>query len=205
MAVAPDTSRAVRANRADWFVLTLLGVSLIANVVLGLVLLRLAGRPSPGVATQPERASAPAVGDRLPSLEALGKDSGREVLTFEPGGRPTVLYVFAPTCRWCARNVENAKAVFTSAATTHRIVALSLAQEAGAAGSDLPPHVRVLVQPSPAAYGPYHLGSTPATLVISPEGRVLKAWLGAYTGDIAKEVESYFSLRLPGLVRDPVN
>jgi peroxiredoxin len=186
-------------------VLTLLGLSLIANVVLGLALLRLAGRPWPSPAMRSERASVPAVGDQLPSLEARGKDTHREVLTFEPRGRPTLLYVFAPTCRWCARNLDNAKVVFAAAANTYRIVALSLAPEAGTAASDFPANVQILVEPSPAAYEPYHLGSTPATLVISPEGRVLQAWVGAYTGDIGKEVESHFGVALPGLARDAGN
>lgn len=185
--------------------LALLAVSLVTNVVLGMTVLRLAGRASPSAAMRAERAQAPAIGTLLPSLDAHGMGGGRELLTFEPGGRPTLLYVFAPTCRWCARNLDNVKAVFAAAQDTHRIVALSLAPEVGASVKDFPTHVRVLVQPSPAAYEPYRLGSTPMTLVISPEGRVLKTWVGAYTGEIGKEVESQFAVRLPGLVRETAN
>jgi len=34
--------------------------------------------------------------------------SGRgERLSFNGGGKPTVLYVLSPTCKWCERNVQN--------------------------------------------------------------------------------------------------
>ena len=38
------------------------------------------------------------------------------------------------------------------------------------------------------------LGATPQTLVISPQGRVLKSWRGAYTGTVQEEVEAYFKV-----------
>jgi hypothetical protein len=38
-----------------------------------------------------------------------------------------------------------------------------------------------------------------ATAVISPEGKVLAVWIGAWTGRNQTEVENYFHLRLPGL------
>lgn len=45
----------------------------------------------------------------------------------------------------------------------------------------------------------YKLGATPQTIVVSPEGKVIKNWMGAYSGDKAREVEEYFNVRLPGL------
>ncbi len=43
------------------------------------------------------------------------------------------------------------------------------------------------------------LGTTPQTIVISPEGRVLKNWTGAYSERTRSEVEEFFQTRLPGL------
>jgi len=43
------------------------------------------------------------------------------------------------------------------------------------------------------------LGSTPQTIVISAEGRVLKNWKGAYGERVQPDVEAYFGIRLPGL------
>jgi len=43
------------------------------------------------------------------------------------------------------------------------------------------------------------LGGTPQTIVISPEGLVLKNWKGAYAERVQTELEGYFQIRLPGL------
>jgi len=45
----------------------------------------------------------------------------------------------------------------------------------------------------------YKLGSTPQTIVISHDGRVVQNWVGAYVGDQKKEIETYFHVNLPGL------
>ena len=49
----------------------------------------------------------------------------------------------------------------------------------------------------------YKLGGTPQPLVVSPEGKVLKNWKGAYTGGQESEVESFFQVKLPGLRPQP--
>jgi hypothetical protein len=42
------------------------------------------------------------------------------------------------------------------------------------------------------------MGGTAQTLVMSPTGELLRNWFGAYTGNIQKELEEYFSVQLPG-------
>jgi hypothetical protein len=79
-------------------------------------------------------------------------------------------------------------------------VALSLAADTGDTAKHFPTHVAVYVDPAADMYGPYHLGATPATIVISSAGRVLKSWVGAYAGTVKTEVEAYFGVGLPGLV-----
>jgi hypothetical protein len=39
--------------------------------------------------------------------------------------------------------------------------------------------------------------------VISPEGKVLQDWAGAYVGDQKSEVEAFFHVSLPGLKELP--
>jgi hypothetical protein len=46
----------------------------------------------------------------------------------------------------------------------------------------------------------YRLFSTPSTLVVK-DGKILKYWRGAYSGDLQHEVEDFFHLRLPGLIQ----
>jgi hypothetical protein len=41
---------------------------------------------------------------------------------------------------------------------------------------------------------------TPQTLVVSPDGRLMQDWHGAWRGPLAQQVEQFFGLTLPGLV-----
>lgn len=43
-------------------------------------------------------------------------------------------------------------------------------------------------------------GGTPQTYVVSSTGVVEKTWSGAYNADTQAEVESFFSIQLPGLL-----
>ncbi len=52
---------------------------------------------------------------------------------------------------------------------------------------------------SPETLKTYKLGSTPQTIVISPEGKVLHDWVGAYVGEQKSEVEAFFHITLPGI------
>ncbi len=191
----------VSATRADWVILILLATSLLTNVVLGLGFLRISASHSPIAAARPAAPSGPTVGDALPPINAQRLGTAREEVLFSSDPRPTLLYVFGPSCSWCARNEKNALAVFSQVKDTHRVIALSLAADVGDSVKRFPVHVTVYVEPAADMYGPYHLGATPATLVVSPAGRVLKSWVGAYAGTIKKEVEAYFGVTLPGLAR----
>jgi hypothetical protein len=44
------------------------------------------------------------------------------------------------------------------------------------------------------------LGSTPQTIVVSPEGEIVKVWSGAYIEDLRSEVEAYFGIQLPAVM-----
>jgi hypothetical protein len=43
----------------------------------------------------------------------------------------------------------------------------------------------------------YGLGSTPETIVISSQGKVVERWLGAYEGGTKRDMERFFSANLP--------
>lgn len=48
----------------------------------------------------------------------------------------------------------------------------------------------------------YKPGGTPQTLVVTPKGQVIRIWSGAFAEDLQREVEDYFSVKLPGIM-DP--
>lgn len=123
-------------------------------------------------------------------------------IDYSADSRPTVLYVFSPTCHWCEHNLASIRALTASSAREHfRFIGISLTD------IGLQPYVRTsslgmsqyYATPSPDSVSEYKLWSTPTTLVISPKGKLLKSWLGAYVGTNKTEIESYFSAQLPKL------
>jgi hypothetical protein len=114
--------------------------------------------------------------------------------------------MFAPNCIWCARNLANLKALIAQGKVRHRFVGLSLTNDmltlrhyVDDQRLDFPVFARLEGEPDAMRR---LASSAPQTIVVSPEGIVIRSWTGAYTSDDAVEVESYFHLRLPGLATD---
>jgi hypothetical protein len=118
--------------------------------------------------------------------------------------RPTVLYIFTPPCTWCARNVDNLKTLVDKEGGYYRFIGLALSEQAlpeYVAKNDL--KLPVYSGLSPETLKAYRLGGTPQTIVISPEGKVLEDWSGAYVGDQKSQIEAFFHVSLPGLREMP--
>jgi peroxiredoxin len=144
------------------------------------------------------------VGTTVPAITAKRVNGGSEVISYQVTSEPTVLYVFTPTCIWCARNLSNLKTLLENDSDHFRFIALSLSDEGVAPyvaknGLAIPVYSGL----SPETKKTYKLGGTPQTIVISPEGRILQNWVGAYVGTQKSQVEAFFHITLPGLVAAP--
>jgi hypothetical protein len=139
------------------------------------------------------------VGATVPPILAKRLGGQLEMISYQ-GAQPTVLYVFTPPCPWCARNLDNFKTIVDKESGQYRFIALALSEEGLAqyvAKNEL--KLPVYSGLSTEARGTYNLGGTPQTIVVSPEGRVLQDWMGAYVGDQKSQVEAFFHVNLPGL------
>jgi peroxiredoxin len=145
------------------------------------------------------------VGTTVPAI-AVKRLGGRpEVFSYQGTNKPTVLYVFTPTCMWCARNMDNLKTLIAKESGQYRVIGLSLSQEGLAeyvAKNDL--KLPVYSGLSAETKAAYKLSGTPQTIVVSPDGRILQNWIGAYVGDQKSQVEAFFRVNLPGLRELPV-
>jgi peroxiredoxin len=149
----------------------------------------------------PASADVLQVGETVLPLEAKDLRGNTRTLRYGDSREPTVLYVFSPTCYWCARNLQSISTVVQSAGKRYRFVGLSLSEDS------LPAYLKqhdlrmvaYYVDPASTSRIQYKLWSTPTTLVISPRGEVIKAWVGAYIGENKTEVERFFSVRLSNL------
>jgi peroxiredoxin len=143
------------------------------------------------------------VGTTVPSITAKGVDGRQQVISYQGTPQPTVLYVFTPPCSWCARNMDNFKALIDKQRGQYRFIGLSLSEGTLAeyiAKNEL--KLPIYSGLSPETLKTYKLGSTPQTIVISPEGRVLQNWMGAYVGAQKSQIEAFFRVSLPGLRTD---
>lgn len=162
-------------------------VSLCMNVAykqrLGAIEARLSTAPQPGAVLQ---------------LQRLQSRDGRIIdLADAASGVPTIIYYFSPSCGWCERNWSSVSVLEKETRGRYRFIAL-------AETSDL----RVTVAKHNLKFDVvgglkgsdrHILGftGTPQTVVISPEGRVLRTWTGAYGARVREEMEAYFDVALP--------
>lgn len=176
----------------DIFLVVLLASSLSLNVFLGWKL--------KGFSTKGNTASVVPLtaGVKVASFEAYDISDRPETISCE--GVVTIFYIFSPSCPWCDRNLENIKALVNLRRDSYRFIGLSLTDK----------NLRSYLDSSKLGFPVYtklskdtikdlKLASTPQTILVSPEGRVIKNWVGAYGEKLRNEMEGFFGIKLPGL------
>jgi peroxiredoxin len=140
------------------------------------------------------------VGASVPTIKASSLEDRQEVISYAEGTQPTVFYIFTPQCLWCTRNLDNLKMLLSQKQGSYRFVGISLTDK------DVKDYVvknrldiPIYMNPSEEAQREYKLGTTPQTIVVSPDGKVLQNWVGAYTGEQQTQIEKYFGVKLPGI------
>jgi hypothetical protein len=179
----------------NWFPVAILAVSLGFNVYF-LAIPRGAVNPHPTVT------GSVAVGKRVPALAAAELSGRHSLIEWAADSRPAVLYVFSPSCVWCLKNLPNAKALWAGCHDRYRFVALSPTSTGLAeyvAAHALP--FQVYSNPVGREGQAFAVSGTPTTMVISNGGEVERLWVGAYTGQSQEEIQAYFGIALPGIVR----
>jgi hypothetical protein len=131
-------------------------------------------------------------------IPAVGLDGHKQEIVLD-GGHWTVLYVMAPGCSWCARNLDNIRALASHAADTYRFIGISnTAKQLDhyLASTPLPFPVEIIdLEHAPEGL---NTSTTPQMALVRPDGRVAKVWIGALGGSGQAEVEQFFHVRLPG-------
>lgn len=183
---APTPASSRSANAA----LVILLVAIATNVIVALTLRSKIER----VGT----ASSQMIGQSVVEIRGVDTMKGQQVIPLK-GERPTLIYVSRGGCKWCERNVRNLEAIGLQASTRFRILELS-PEDAGPSG--------------PQAFGTQRLAvnqdvlrrlgvtGTPYTLLLSPEGRIEKAWVGAFGKTNSASISEALSVQLPGLSLD---
>lgn len=179
------------------FLLGLLAISLSLNVYLA-VRLRLHPSAFNGQAARIQGASALQRGGPFSKSKIEVRRSDGHVGALQLNtDRPTIVYVFAPTCSWCQRNKAAVNDLAIRTRPRYSFVALAL-EETGVkeflAGTPLQQSAASLVNADDKVR--LSLGGIPQTLVVSETGVVLERWPGAYIAETKDAVERYFQTSL---------
>jgi len=154
--------------------------------------------------TDPASGTAPVGPVGLIVAPLTGVDGNGTSVTIDQAksSRPTVLYILAPNCPYCAQNRNNILSLAQSNADTYRFIGVTVSR-------DGPPELQDQY-PFPIIGGVeveqlarYGFAGTPQTLVIDSAGYIERNWIGAYRGATLREVEDWFGVRLPGIVAEP--
>lgn len=137
----------------------------------------------------------------VPPIWATDTNGNTISMSYGDAEFPLIIYVLSPGCSWCTRNKNNVAALANGVLGKYRLLGLSLSSDG------LKEYVEkneitfpICSNLSYDTISSYKLGGTPETIVVSPQGKVIKFWRGAYEGKVKEEVESYFRISLPGLV-----
>lgn len=114
----------------------------------------------------------------MPPITAQDITGQNITIRFDEIERPTLLYVFSPSCGWCKKNEDNIKALASQTGNTIRIIGISLSPDGldEYVANRFPP-VKV-IKPDVRTITAYKLSGTPETILVSSEGVVLRVWKG---------------------------
>ncbi len=182
------TSRTGRLFHLDGVLMAILIGSLGINVYLGT-------RARPAAPSRPDLLPA---GSKAPMLEGTN-GMGSKVAVNISDARPTVLYVFSPTCHWCERNVDNIKTIVKTRRDL-RVIGINLGPKLDIATSKQQPFDEI-IDPAGATVRAYHFSATPST-VLFRDGVITNAWSGAYAGPVADEISRVLAVSPPRLRGD---
>jgi len=179
-----------------WILPSLLVCSLSANLLLTQ---RLRAVPSIGF-TGPN--SLP-IGTQLPPLEFKHEDGSPALVNWNTG-QPTLIYFFDPYCVWCKRNADALASLVDQTTPRLRFYSYTarlkgLDEFRKATKHSMP----VLTDGSEDIRKALHLSSTPTTVLVDTEGKVVQVWRGAYMGATGKAVSKYFQARLAAVPVGP--
>ena len=136
-----------------------------------------------------------AVGSKLNDLQAQDLSGRKVTVAFNKANRPIVLYVFSPTCQWCAKNYNNIIRLNALRQSDYRFVAVSLStQGLNTYVMSKKFTLEVIQQLAEKDISDLHLDETPETIVVDRTGTVTKVWAGAYNAKKCREIEAFFRL-----------
>jgi hypothetical protein len=147
-------------------------------------------------ATHPFRPPTLAVGARVKTLTVQALNAQPISIAWSSSEKPTILYVFSPSCVHCRHNVEAVRKLADLLSASHRVIGLSTTREG----------LKEFLDKTPFP-GPVYIMNrgdkqlkvigTPETILLSPLGVVEKVWYGSYEKKTATDIGKVLGVTLP--------
>ena len=189
MLLQREAHKKSRTERSAHIALVILLMAIATNLTLALTLKeRLDGLSA--------RSSNP-VGEVVAEIRGLDA-SGTERAIPLTGDRPTLLYFSRRGCKWCERNQRNVDALGLQASARYRILELSPLGEAPEGLKSFGIERFSVAEDVLQRFGAH---GTPYTFLLSAEGRIIKAWAGAFGPRLLPTINKALDVELPGIVR----
>ena len=135
-------------------------------------------------------------GTKLSPLEVADISGGLTRIEYKKR-KPTILYIFQPSCVWCKRNAQAVNLLSSRTTAKYDMVGLSLHDEGLSEFISQHrvgfPIYKATVNSNLDAYG---FEATPETVVIAPDSSVIRSWNGAYLDANQAETEKFFGTSL---------
>jgi peroxiredoxin len=139
------------------------------------------------------------IGELLPTLNGSDIYGNRLSLRYNEERRKTVLFVFSPRCIFSLEIMpEWQEVIHAINKDAFRMVGVTTIIEgtreyAADQGLSAMP---ILARPDPDVKDAYHFARTPQTILISPEGKIEKVWLGPIRKEQQGEIEQALGVKL---------
>ncbi|GEM_PF-1051350 len=205
-AFGPATDGSVGARATTGILFVFLSLSVACNVLLAWKAISWHRIALAGARPAARRPPVLGVGTAFPQIVGKHLDGSAAAIRYGDANLPTVIYVLSPHCVWCSRNRVNLGALIKQGGGKFHLLCLSVTgdglREYAERNHISGPNVDLVFDVSPGVLSDYQLTATPQTIVVSPEGKVLKVWQGAYQTDSQREIERFLGVQLPGTIAE---
>ena len=146
--------------------------------------------------TRPVRQRFISIGESVKPIQIEGYDRKPLRVDWAANPKGTLLYVFAPNCKFCDQNIAAQKALL-AAANGYKTLTISLTRDG--LNDYLTRHdISGTVYVAQGGLKDLKVTVTPETILIGPDAKVKRVWLGSYKGSrVRAEIEEFFKVKLP--------
>ena len=146
---------------------------------------------------------SPILGKTVSEIQVENLQGRPMTLRLAGAHKPTLIYVFRPSCVWCNSNSRPFNALASRVAGQYNVIGLSLESERlfgflTAHSMSIPIYTAL----KPPSLSGYQLGFTPETLIVSEYGTILQDWRGAYAGETKDLLEQFFGFKILDVTDD---